>query len=1186
MKIKFVRAAAVILCAAMIFGIMPSGVFAADISAERIYLLGGDSENAYLNDTVVVELSEAPTDYAIAQTKLSAAVNGTQRELDGYKISADGKNLYIKFDNLEKGSYYVCRISGVCGKPADIAFKTVGFDFLVQNIVADKQSKKASAVIKSGYSGQRKFSFITALYDGGGALEESELKEVSANSRYGENISFDIAYDGDYAYAKAFVFEDMKNLRPAETAETQKKMKPLYYENFDSPYTTDGSIQKYMSVDKVGEFSVKTVNGERCLGMNVTKDDIFFQYNFGKAVDGYMVCGFDIMLEDNDDVTKLIQFIGTQTTDAFVMKISPDGRVCMVDNEADLFSFEKQFAVLEKNVFNRIDICVNPSRGIMNIYLNGEKMKENYPFNYGALSAFRIHQWYPNGKKGEVLIDNIGVYEWNDIIADEQIGREIHMDVKKIMKNAVAMYLGKSNVLLNGEKSYISDDRSIVPYEKDGKIMIPLSFFAKSIGAEENNGVCEKDGVSVAAEENGYADAEKLCDAFGKVLHIEQNGIIIYSDENMDDVLDWQENMKLMRTISENYQFDDATGDEIFDLLKAKNPTPSECHPRLLMTEDRFEKIKTELKKGSACDATLKKAYNNLKYFCDNVYLKETPADYNRKDGIRLDNEVKSESASMMISCALMYNIEPEQKYFDKAWEAMSKVADFKDWNPFHFLDVAELASAMGISYDLLYNYMTDEQRAKVRKAIVEKAINPITDDFDHLTKEDYSQSNSRCRSWNWRGELADNWCLVIATVGTCGALSIIDELEGDDLAKAKRVVSQCLIDSRRALSLFAPMGAYEEGPNYWRLAMRFYVFSMRALENSVGNCFGYDDVPGLKLTGQYVLAINGSKGIFNYHDGDVPNALYSPEMFWLADRFNNYNDAVPRINRMKVTWADSSDFAPTDIMYYDTKFSKADIAGASLDAYLPVSEIASMRSGWNSSDTYVGFHCDDPISGEGHDHMDAGTFVLDALGQQFFFDLGKDDYNLPNYLQCYRVRAEGHNTVIFNPDENYAFKYGGTASIIKHSFGEDESYAIGDMTNVYTSDKGVKSFLRGVKLDNNRTRVTVQDKFVLDKPAEMYWFAHTRADIELSDDKKSAILTLNGKKLIAKIINGDNAEFSVMDAKPLETSPVIEGQNPNDGIRKLTIHIENCESNEICVTFVPLSESESGNNYLPLEQW
>ena len=101
-----------------------------------------------------------------------------------------------------------------------------------------------------------------------------------------------------------------------------------------------------------------------------------------------------------------------------------------------------------------------------------------------------------------------------------------------------------------------------------------------------------------------------------------------------------------------------------------------------------------------------------------------------------------------------------------------------------------------------------------------------------------------------------------------------------------------------------------------------------------------------------------------------------------------------------------------------------------------------------------------------------------------------------------------------------------------------------------------------------------------------MYWFAHTDEDIEVSVDKKTAVLTKNGKKLLARIVSGGGAEFSVMDAKPLPTSPVIAEQNPNDGIRKLTIHIENCESNEICVTFVDYNDSASGEYYKPLEQW
>ena len=1189
MKIS-IRAIAVTVCIAMLFTAVPGGVFAAgSAGVASVYLLGGSADEAYLDDTIVIALDSEPSAAAISSAALTVTKNGVRTDDCDYEISAEGKNVYVKFDNLDKGSYYACRITGICGNTVDFDFRTVGFGILAQN--GSVSGGRTTAVVKCGYSKPRTVSMVTAFYENnnnGEILKKCYINETEVDSRSGRTVGFDTGFDGSYDSARLFALEDMLSLRPVSMSEEREKIKPLYYENFDSTYTNDGAMKKYV-INKNSDFSVKTVDGERCLGLNVTSsDDVYFQYNFNCAKNGYMVCGFDIRLTDDDQVTKLVQFIGSRGADAFVLMIYPDGRVYILNKD---FSLGPQLAVFEKNVFNRIDICVDSNRKMMNVYINGEKKTNDYIFDYGSLSAFRIHQWYPNGKKGEVLIDNIAIYEWDDVVADEQIERGIHMDYKKIMKDAVAMYIGKSNVLLHGTKSYISDDRSIVPYETaDGKTMIPAKFFAESIGASYSSGTVSKGGVSFGDTENGYADAAQICSAFGKTLHVEPNGIIIYSDENMEDILDWSENLKLMRTISESYQFDDASGDDIYNLLKQKYPSVAGSHPRLLVTKDKFDTMKAEYDKGKGnCDDVLCKICDFLKGFADD-YLTKDPCPYEKdSEGIRLTENAKSENASRMITLALMYNLSGEEKYFDKAWEIMDAVADFKDWNPFHFLDVAILASGMGISYDLLYDKMTDAQRAKVRKAIIEKAVNPITDDFDHKTAEIYDTTNPLNRSWNWRGETADNWCLVIATVGTCGALPILDELEGEDLAKAKRVVSQCLVDIRRALSLFAPVGAYEEGPNYWRLAMRFYVFSMRALENSLGTCLGYDDVPGLKMTGEYIRAINGSRGIFNFHDGNNGLPLYSPELYWLADRFDNPDDAAMRNARLKVTYllsAASSDFAPTDFMYYDTAFNGVTSSPAGLDAYLPISEIASMRSGWSSSDTYVGFHCDDPLSGDSHDQMDAGTFVLDALGQQFFFDLGSDDYNIPNYLQCYRVRAEGHNTVIFNPDSNYAFKYGGSASIVRHSFGDDESYAIGDMTNVYTYDKGVKSFLRGVKLDNDRSRVTVQDKFELTKPAEMYWFAHTDAAIEVSDDGKSAVLTKNGKKLLATIVCGDGATFSVMDAKPLPTSPVIEGQNPNDGIRKLTIHIENCGSNEICVTFVPAANSADSNGFKPLEQW
>ena len=50
----------------------------------------------------------------------------------------------------------------------------------------------------------------------------------------------------------------------------------------------------------------------------------------------------------------------------------------------------------------------------------------------------------------------------------------------------------------------------------------------------------------------------------------------------------------------------------------------------------------------------------------------------------------------------------------------MKAVAAFPDWNPSHFLDVAEMTNALAIGYDWLYDDLTPTDRATIRAAIVE----------------------------------------------------------------------------------------------------------------------------------------------------------------------------------------------------------------------------------------------------------------------------------------------------------------------------------------------------------------------------------------------------------------------------------------------------------------------------------
>lgn len=949
--------------------------------------------------------------------------------------------------------------------------------------------------------------------------------------------------------------------------------------------------------DKGNDYAIEEADGNKYLRMSVTTDkDIHYDTYFSSPLSGKFKLEFDIMFKDYGGVQKLVEFMDSARNDTFLCTFEADGYLKLPDGT--------NAASYARDKFNHVLMEFDTNKGTMDLYFNGKRRAKGYTLSMKSAAILRIHLRQPAGESS-VCLDNIRVYS-GDETGGAGSGSPVNIDTASIMKNAAAMYIGKSNALLKGKKVYTSQERNIIPYEKDGKYMVPVRFFADSIGAkikydeaDDTTHISYKDkeivlgigqpkcSINGAERELGtpceigggnalYAPVDDLCGMTDLFLHTEENGVIIYSENDMSDILDWQKNTNVMRRICESYMFDDMSGEEMAQLLEERYPNKQ--HPRLVMTEEKFEAIRNQVFSENG-DEVYKKAFDHLKIAAD-AFLAQPTSGYYLPDGIRL--EATRENAQRIITLALMYNITKEEKYAERAWLEMYTSACFRDWNPYHFLDVGAMATGMGIGYDWLYNWMDEGQRKIVRDSIVSKAISPIIEDFDDMP---------RSRSWNWRGDLADNWCLVISGVGSCGAMAIVDELDGQNKINAQRAMEQCLLDIRRALSLFSPLGAYEEGPSYWEYAMKYYALTVMSLETGIGTALGYDDVPGLKLTDKYLLAINGPVKMFSYHDAYAGDSIVPPQMMYIANHFGRYSEAKRRISLIMNSEAVAAGSAYADMLYYDPKLGSAPENNEDMDIYMPISEVAVMRSGWDKTDTYVGFHCDDPLSGESHDHMDAGTFVMDAMGENFFMDLGSDSYNIPNYLNCYRVRAEGHNTVIFNPDEGYAQKYGGTAKIVKTEFKNRGGYAVGDMTNAYDREKtGVTEYKRGVKLDTDRQRTVVQDEIKLEKPAEIYWFAHTRADIEISEDKKSAILTLNGKKLLAQIMTGDNAEFSVMDAKPLPTSPVIAEQNPNEGIRKLTIHIPESESINLAVSFVnydmKYNPARFDNSFVAIDDW
>ena len=79
----------------------------------------------------------------------------------------------------------------------------------------------------------------------------------------------------------------------------------------------------------------------------------------------------------------------------------------------------------------------------------------------------------------------------------------------------------------------------------------------------------------------------------------------------------------------------------------------------------------------------------------------------------------------------------------------------------------------------------------------------------------------------------------------------------------------------------------------------------------------------------------------------------------------------------------------------------------------------------------------------------------FDALGVRWAVDLGADNYNLPGYFggqrwTYYRLRAEGHNTIVVNPGRDPDQDPKAATRITKFESRPERAFAIADLTPAY----------------------------------------------------------------------------------------------------------------------------------------
>jgi hypothetical protein len=579
-------------------------------------------------------------------------------------------------------------------------------------------------------------------------------------------------------------------------------------------------------------------------------------------------------------------------------------------------------------------------------------------------------------------------------------------------------------------------------------------------------------------------------------------------------------------------------------------------HPRLLATTADFERLRQLVQ----TDEQAREFYQRLKSQADRI-CQELPSRYEIPDGLRL-LATSRRVLLRVYTLALLYRLDGDRRYLERAWRELEAAANFPDWNPRHFLDTAEMAHAFAIGYDWLFSDWTDEQRRILREAMVTKGLQPALGVY---------------REKRWWSTARHNWNQVCNGGIGMAALALLDELP--DLCG--EILNHALQSLQIPMREFAPDGAWGEGPGYWNYATSYNCVFLAALETAVGTDLGLSQMDGFAETGLFPIYITGPTGrTFNFADGG-DGTLRAPQMFWLARKFN----------RPVYAWYARSTASPhpLDLLWFDKQGNDAQAEGLPLDKYFRRVEVVTMRTAWNDRNAlFVGFKAGD--NKFNHSHLDIGTFVLDAMGHRWALDLGADNYNLPGFFGAqrwtyYRLRAEGHNTLVINPSQEPDQDPRAEAKIVRFVSQPDRAFAIADLTSAYAKH-GAEKVMRGILLDRQRREVIVQDEVTLKQAGDVWWFMHTPAQVQLSEDGKTATLTQGTATLQAVLLSPKDARFAVMDAKPLPTSPNPLGQNPNNGIRKLAVHLSQTASMQLIVLLSLQREVQSPQALKPLMAW
>ena len=571
--------------------------------------------------------------------------------------------------------------------------------------------------------------------------------------------------------------------------------------------------------------------------------------------------------------------------------------------------------------------------------------------------------------------------------------------------------------------------------------------------------------------------------------------------------------------------------------------------PRLLLTRGEEARLRDAI----AADPQLRAVWELVRRAADGM-LEEPPVTRTLV-GRRLLGQSRA-CLRRMTHLGLAYRLTGEQKYADRGRAEMLAAAAFTDWNPSHFLDVAEMTAALAIGVDWLHEALDEPTRATIRRAIVEKGLTPS------LTNDSWARGDN-------------NWNQVCNAGMTLGALVVAGEAR--DLAVT--MVARAIDGVPFAMKGYAPDGAYPEGASYWEYGTSFNVLLIAALQKALGSDFGLLAQPGFDRTAEYRLHVQGPTGLwFNYVDSSLGAGWHvSPAMHFLAAWRNEpglLHGERHMLRRLvdtpgEVPARNTDRLLPLLLVWHAPGAPEATPASLSYVGR-GMTPVALFRSGWDRQATYAGIKGGQASSN--HGHMDVGTFVVDMMGERFADDLGMQDYNSLESIglqiwdrkpdsdrwKVFRLHARSHNVLTVTGTDHVIDGRGDLVSSTPTS-------ARVDLSGVFAGQLANAS--RELRLREDRGVEVRDDVVATDVGSVVRWQIVTGANVAL--DGARATLTVGARQAALRIAGLDGVR---LQSRPADPPPAAyDAPNPGKTIVWFEVRLKPGERRTWTAELVPL---------------